>query len=401
MRKTLYLLLLIALFFSSCNTQKTAEELFEQDKSGVVMVINRFYYEIEMSNGEKLYFTGLDENGNLANVTAQLADIKGKEGMLTGTGFFIDKQGTLLTNRHVVGTDIDENAVKQGLSRAIEQLAYYYQQYAGELQTQYDQLEASKSYNLETDIWGNETTTSEQQNAEIETQQAELSNKYNQLQGLIAYLTGGGVDINHVKIKVAVQLGVAYNGDNVSNPYGLINKNPCRLVNISTSYHDRMRVKGMDKYEINAACQNPDDADLAIIRLSNNMTPESAYVFHFIGDQPQDTSILDFLKKEKSSKDLKIDQQLYMIGYNAGPTLAGNDQRIQAQLTSGKITQTTDGVRLLYSIPTVQGSSGSPVINEDGDVLAVNFAKLAVSDNFNFGIPIQKIRKFMGYRKTL
>ena len=53
------------------------------------------------------------------------------------------------------------------------------------------------------------------------------------------------------------------------------------------------------------------------------------------------------------------------------------------------------GDRLLYDISTVQGSSGSPVINEDGDVVAVNFAKLAGSDNFNFGIPLERIRKFL------
>ena len=64
-------------------------------------------------------------------------------------------------------------------------------------------------------------------------------------------------------------------------------------------------------------------------------------------------------------------------------------------MTSGKVTQTPDGDRLLYSIPTVQGSSGSPIINEDGNVVAVNFAKLAGSDNFNFGIPLERIRNFL------
>ena len=65
-------------------------------------------------------------------------------------------------------------------------------------------------------------------------------------------------------------------------------------------------------------------------------------------------------------------------------------------MTSGKITQMPDGERLLYSIPTVQGSSGSPVLDKNGRVVAVNYAKLAVSDNFNFGIPLNKILTFVG-----
>lgn len=92
---------------------------------------------------------------------------------------------------------------------------------------------------------------------------------------------------------------------------------------------------------------------------------------------------------------MQIDQQLYMIGYNAGPILANTKQGIQVQMTSGTVTQQPDGDRLLYSIPTVQGASGSPVIDSKGRLVAVNFAKLAVSDNFNFGIPLNKVQAFL------
>ena len=84
-----------------------------------------------------------------------------------------------------------------------------------------------------------------------------------------------------------------------------------------------------------------------------------------------------------------------MIGYNAGPTLAFTNQGLQVQLTSGKITQEPDGSRILYSIPTMKGSSGSPVIDAEGNLVAVNFAKMIESDNFNFGIPLNKISNFL------
>ena len=66
-----------------------------------------------------------------------------------------------------------------------------------------------------------------------------------------------------------------------------------------------------------------------------------------------------------------------------------------AQMTSGKVSQLPDGSKVLYSIPTLQGSSGSPVIDRDGYVRAVNFAKLRGTDSFNFGIPEKQIINFL------
>jgi S1-C subfamily serine protease len=101
------------------------------------------------------------------------------------------------------------------------------------------------------------------------------------------------------------------------------------------------------------------------------------------------------MSKNKDDEQLKIDQQLYMIGYNAGLILGTTKQGIKVQMTSGKLTQLPDGQRLLYSIPAVQGSSGSPVLDASGNLVGVNFAKLNGTDNFNFGIPLDKVRQFV------
>ena len=78
-----------------------------------------------------------------------------------------------------------------------------------------------------------------------------------------------------------------------------------------------------------------------------------------------------------------------------GPNLAQTRTGIQVQMTGGKVTQLSDGQRVLYDIATVQGSSGSPVIDTEGNLVAVNFAKLNGSDNFNFGIPLKRVKEFM------
>lgn len=101
-----------------------------------------------------------------------------------------------------------------------------------------------------------------------------------------------------------------------------------------------------------------------------------------------------FGNDEKERK-ITVNEPLYMIGYNAGIQLASTSQGIKAQLTSGNVSQESDGVRLLYTIPTLGGSSGSPVVDEYGNLVAVNFAKVSNTQNFNFGIVAQQAANFM------
>ncbi|MCI7318393.1 MAG: serine protease, partial [Bacteroidales bacterium] len=97
----------------------------------------------------------------------------------------------------------------------------------------------------------------------------------------------------------------------------------------------------------------------------------------------------------EAEDNLAIGDALYMIGYNAGVELGYTKKGILSQLTKGAVTQQPDGERVLYDIATVQGSSGSPVLNANGELVAVNFAKYARSDNFNLGIPLKAIRAFL------
>ena len=120
---TAFILLLLSLV--SCN-EKTAQDLFYESKTGVVLILNEYYYVMKLTNGNSIYFTGIDQEGNLENLAFEYADIKNKRQILTGTGFFIDKQGTIMTNRHVAQPSIDKTAVKESYNNMVASIKAYY-----------------------------------------------------------------------------------------------------------------------------------------------------------------------------------------------------------------------------------------------------------------------------------
>ena len=84
-----------------------------------------------------------------------------------------------------------------------------------------------------------------------------------------------------------------------------------------------------------------------------------------------------------------------MIGYNQGPILAHTESGIKAQITQGNISQNTDDIQMMYSIPALQGSSGSPVLNQYGELVAINFAGISTTQNFNYGIKVNKLKELI------
>ena len=369
--KKLLLLFAAVLMLAGCDKKKSADELFKETASGVVVVLNEFYYELKLPNGNTLYFTGLDEEGDISGLTADLEEVKKNRNMITGTAFFVDKEGTLMTNRHVAQPDIDAVTARRSMIKFMKVLKEYLSEAMSTLSDQFDVLEAQKSSCSYFDYYGF-LRVDQEKLAAINSQQMELSRQYEELRQ-----SREGVDENidpeGIKITTVCELGVAYNNTYVTNENDFIGKNPCVVVRVS------------DK----------ENVDLALLQLKNKKTPENTHIFALRGEGDNGGNFFTNLFSSDDSKGLKIDQQLYMIGYNAGLVLANTKQGIKVQMTSGKVTQLPDGQRLLYSIPTLQGSSGSPVVDEYGNLVAVNFAKLGGTDNFNFGIPEESIKEFM------
>lgn len=359
MKRLLPLFALLLLLFASCKRELTQAELFDENKSGVVLILNKYYYKIKLPNGQSMFFSDLDKDGDLENVTLDVNEIRNNCSWMSGTGFFVDNNGTIMTNRHVAQPSIDENDIKAGYRNLLHAVQQYYEYQKQQLSDQFDELEKNKeqyAYNEEYDDVEEGYYSNDARISEIEQEQSKLKSQYDQCDQAIQQLNELD-DPRALRISSVCELGIAYNNTHVTGVEDFLGKNPCVVIKTS----------------------DLEDVDLALIQLKNKRTPGDAKVFTI----------------EDEDLPLEMGQPLYMIGYNAGPDLAKTRTGIQAQMTSGKVTQLPDGQRVLYDIATVQGSSGSPVIDAEGNLVAVNFAKLRVSDNFNFGIPLKRIRQFM------
>lgn len=133
--------------------------------------------------------------------------------------------------------------------------------------------------------------------------------------------------------------------------------------------------------------------DLAILQLKNKKTPEERYIFDVTEEDPLE----EYDWKESITKKISEDKnsRLFMTSFNLGPTLALTKDGIKSQFNNGTISQRTNE-RLMYSIPALPGSSGSPVVNQRGQLVAVNYAGLNGTQNFNYGIRVKYLQKLMG-----
>lgn len=177
-----YLIALIGMMCLVTGCKKTPQQIFSEQKSGVVLICNKFYYEITL-NDAHFYFSGLDEDGDFSNLTADLSEIRQNAGVLNGTGFFIDNKGSILTNRHVVAPEVDKATVRKNMNAIIMGYAQYIEVLQDSMNQRYQALQAYAQDQVYTDYDGNSYTSMSQEeyftiNSELES----LKEQYRQAQ---------------------------------------------------------------------------------------------------------------------------------------------------------------------------------------------------------------------------
>lgn len=357
MQKKLLLLLGVIILSFSCNKiiePEPPEKIFEKYKSSVVLVASQYYYEVDVDetifyyspgSEQKIFFTKEDVLNNLS--------------FSTGTGFAISKSGEVVTNNHVVNNK-DEN-------------------YKIELVNLYDNIKSKIIYSLEAN---NDTieqikTTYHQYSDQMDYYEKQnFENRYdfliNKKKRLVSYYEKvENIDFNSSKSKLIIyKLGIAFNDTHVTEFDDLQ-----ECVVIKTSENEKI--------------------DLAIIQTKNKSFDKMPTVLFNFKDNNPNISENPKKNKERNIKNpVKINEDVFMIGFNRGFSLANTKQGIKSQFTSGKISQENDGERILYTIPTLEGSSGSPIVDKWGNLVGVNFAKITNSQSFSFGVPVDEVKKF-------
>lgn len=369
-------LLLVLMFIGCTPKEKSAQEIFSECSSGVVMVLNQYYYTIKMPGGVTFYCSGV-KDGELQDLTDDLSEIQKKKSTLFGTGFFFSKDGKILTNRHVVKPVIDKTQMKGALQQVLDTYTYFINMRLSEIYDSISSLNAEIASQTTPyyDDYGNyvdpqmyggvDVSGLEQQVRNLQGEGTQLETAKNSL---------ATIDMSEVTIDSQCSLGVAYNNTFVSG------------------------AKDFTKCVATKVSSDP-NVDLAVIQLWGKQAPEKAHIFHFYGEKDPDNKweqlIAVFSGKKEDEKAVKLQDELYMIGYNEGIQLANTSQGIQAQITSGQVSQNPDQFKILYTIPALPGSSGSPILNKQGDVVAVNYAGLSNTQSFNFGIPYWQVKTFL------
>lgn len=362
-RFTSYILVVLStiLFLSSCKNRihpDTPTQLYEKYRKSVVLITTSYYYEIELSNGIPAYFTE-QKNGEISDYTFDEEEVKKNLNTVYGTGFFISKDGVIATNRHVVYPEINEAKLLSTLKLKFDKLRFSIYEYQRELSSKISEIDNYVDLNFNRlDL----NTINE-----LKERKITLAKEREKLSILnVAYDFDPSKSL--IKPKASF-IGIAYD-----NTY----------VNRQSDFKECVLIKKSNNKSI----------DLALVQLKDKTTPLTIQnIFNFEDQNPNiKNGTMDKGEGFEINKPLKIDTKVYMIGFNHGYEVANTENGIRAQLTQGTISQESDNNRVLYSIPTLPGSSGSPIIDQWGNLVAINFGKISNTQNFNYGITSKHLK---------
>ena len=193
--------------------------------------------------------------------------------------------------------------------------------------------------------------------------------------------------LSNFEVELCSEIKIAYNGSHITSSNDLID---CFVVKDVPNY-DLGIIQIADANEFWNVCKLDDTPKWSCepTHLGGYITYRNLYSDFMI---PQDKYIFNLYNNEtRNNEEIK----LYMIGFNQGPTLALTNDGIKAQITQGYISQNTDSIKIMYSIPALQGSSGSPVVNQYGELVAINFAGINNTQGFNYGIRVERLREIV------
>lgn len=330
-------------------------------ESGVVMTMSQVSYFVELNvkdinYGDKplkaFYFTYDPNTHAIDNGTF---DIDQRVwGLSTGTGFLISNDGLIGTNRHIADPIAPEEA-----SRLLRE---YFQARKDTCQKYVDIFDDRLK------IW-----------AGI----GKLDKDYLKVrEGLQYYQSQKNIfdkilNTGDFRVQVRCKVSVAFTGTRVEDVEDLMQAGMKGQDLESFGFH---RCSTLKSGEPGTVKEN----DVAIIQLNSKAIPDNAFVF-------------EVPEKDLLDEDVPDDYEVTVLGYNAGMGLQDMklQEGIKPQAQHGKVSNTSEKYRVGYSAQTLGGSSGSPVLNKDHELVAINNSGVSITQGFNYGVRIKYLKELL------
>lgn len=176
----------------------------------------------------------------------------------------------------------------------------------------------------------------------------------------IARSSVGQHSLNSKVVGVPVRIGIFPNGSTIEKNDFFKNMLPCRLIKVASEK----------------------EVDLALIQLESKKIANGC------------APVKDIISKRE---DISEDDEVTVFGYPFGFDLATKnvENKVKASLDHGKVSKISDQFEIQYNAPSFHGASGSPVFNQHGELIAVNYAGIEKAQGYNFGIIATHVNKLI------
>lgn len=319
----------------------TDTKVYDAYKDAVVLIKHRYGYFAKI-NGKEFQLTVEDA----------------KEETIYGTGFFVDTNGNMITNKHVLqpwnSSDEESEKVNTSIRNLRMKIASIVTKEVSE--DQYESFIATNWTNASVSYDEGEGEGDYEETSEETTEPA--GEEFVSSDETTADTAAVATDI---AASIPVKEYISIDDIEVF----------VKTLDIEVALHDS------DSEWINCEIKNVSEdtaIDLGILQLADHKTPASV------------TNVIDLDNAVDDDKSLAPGQKAIMVGYPLGMDLAQTNSGIKVQLYNGQISKESDGNTIQYSITSTHGASGAPVFNECGQLIAVNFSGVDQVQGINFGI---------------
>jgi len=325
----------------------TDTKIYDTYKNAVVLIKHRYGYFAKI-NGKEIPL----------NVE------EAKEETIYGTGFFVDTEGDMITNRHVLQPWNSTEEESEKVNTTIRNLRM---KVASILTTDVSEDEYESFIN---NNWSHASISYDEGEGDGDYEEPSEETSESAGEEFVSS-NETETDTSQVSTDIAASIPVK-EYVSIENIEVYV-----KTVDIQVALHNS------DSEWINCEMKKVSDdtnIDLGILQVADHKTPQTV------------TNIISLDNIVDNDTSLAPGQKAIMVGYPMGIDLAQTNSGIKVQLYNGQISKESDGNKIQYSITSTHGASGSPVFNECGQLIAVNFSGFDQVQGFNFGIVAKHIQ---------